>query len=426
MGKLNLIPFPSPKEKGVYSFLLMMLIFSGGSIYGQTLTLKQFLKSSLDDAYYKSFDAQNSFLQNRKSYSLPWVDEVQFRYQDNQLNNYQSRYGVRINAGNPFQISRNNKYYQGIQVLKSLEQKMALKELMFDRYEMAVEFWMASEITELAFKQKELRNQIGNAYAKKAGSTDFDPDKFLDTQLDLISKEADWHEASFERDLALKKILDVSGAPDAGFRPEDLITVDQINQLIQSETKAAEQTEYELLKQRVEVSARKMKLEKSNFDLGYLQALYNSDRQLNETNSAGFAFGVTVPITNPNKDAVAREKLNVLERQGELEQFQFLEKNKKSNASIYLKLHLSHYQKLDSLITAVQQRKMNILTSLATNYDPIIELKYQEKLIQFEALKARIKKEILLQYIAYLDSSDKLHERPLTNYLSGNLERLED
>jgi hypothetical protein len=423
MGKLDLIPLPSPK-KGAY-LLVISFSLSICSLPGQPLSLRQFLKSSLDDPYYKSFDVQNSFLQHRKGYSLPWVDEVQFRFQDNQLINYRARYSVRINPGNPFQIDRNNKYFQGMQVLKSLEQKMVLKELMRDRYEMVVELWMASEITDLVLRQKEIRTQIGNAYASKMGSADFDPDKFLDTQLDLIAKEADWHKASFERDIALERILNASGATQVKFNFNELITVDQINHLLQSATRDAEQTEYELLKQRVEVAMRKMKLEKSNFDLGFIQAVYNTDRRLNETNSAGFAFGVTLPITNPNKDDVAREKLTVLERQGELEQFQSMEKNKRLNASVYLKLHLMHYQQLDSLITAMQQRKMNILTALATNYDPIVELKYQEKLIQFEALKTRIKREILLQYIAYLDSTDKLHERPLINYLNMNLEGIE-
>ena len=66
-----------------------------------------------------------------------------------------------------------------------------------------------------------------------------------------------------------------------------------------------------------------------------------------------------------------------------------------------------------------------MLTGQANNYDPVIELKYREKLIQFDILKIKIKKEILLQYISFLDNSDKLHERPLVNYLSKELEGIE-
>jgi hypothetical protein len=169
-----------------------------------------------------------------------------------------------------------------------------------------------------------------------------------------------------------------------------------------------------------------MKLEKSNFDIGYLQGLYSTDRQLLGQNKVGIALGVTIPIVNTNKENIAREKLDVLERQGKLDQFESEEKSKRLNSALYLKLHLNHYQKLDSIITAIKTRGLNLLTGLSSNYDPIVELKYREKLLQFDVLKIKIKKEILLQYISYLDNSDKLHERPMLNYLSKDLERVEE
>ncbi len=413
------------KTFGFVNLCVILTLISTSSLYAQSLSLNQFLKSALDNPYYKSFDVQNSFLQERNAFSLPWVNQVQFRYQDNQFNNFQSRYGLRFDAGNPWQISRNNKYFQGIQTLKGLEQKMVLKEILRDRYDLVVEFWIASELAGLVLKQKEMREQIGRVIGQKAGSASFDADQFLNAQLDIISKEADWHEANFERDVVKTKILAEASATVFDLPLTRMIDVDQINQLIQIETKAAGQTEFELLRQRVELSNRKMQLEKSNFDVGFLQAMYSSNRQIDGRNSFGLAFGVTIPITNPNKENVAREKLNVLERQGELEQFQSEEKNKRLNSVLYLQLHLNHYQKLDSLVTAVKSRGMNLLTGQASNYDPVIELKYREKLIQFDMLKIRIKKEILLQYISYLDNSDKLHERPLVNYLSKDLERVE-
>jgi hypothetical protein len=390
----------------------------------QALTVKQFLKSSLDDPYYKSFDAQQSFLSQRSNYSLPWLDQMQFRYQDNRLDNYQTRYGLRFEPVNPWQFKHNNQYFLGLQALKVIEQKLVLKEILRDRYEKVVEYWMASELANLTAKQKDIRQQIGDTWRKKSGSADFDADQFLNAQLDIISKEADNHEANFERDVAQSKILTTAGATAFDFSPVNLTDVDRINQIIKTETNAS-QTELNFLKQRVEVSNQKMKLEKSNFDIGYLQTMYNSDRQLGAQNSFGLAFGVTIPLTNSNKENVAREKLTTLERQGELARFESIEKAEKLNSITYLKLHLDHYQKLDSLISAVKNKEMNLLTGLSNSYDPIVELKYQEKLVQFDVLKTKIKKEIFLQYISFLDNSDKLHERPLVNYLSKDLERIE-
>ena len=427
VGKTPLVNFRWP-----IAYFLIGFTLTHGTLRAQSLpvrqaglTLNQFLSSSLDDRYYKAFDLQNSFLQNKKSYSLPWVSETQFRYQDNEFKDFQNRYGVRLNAGNPWQISNNNKYFQGIQSLKVLEQKMVLKEILRDRYEMVVDFWMASETARLTLSQKEMREKIGYAIGQKSGTTAFDADQYLNAQLDIISKEADGQEANFERDAAYTKILERVNSGTFDLQFAELIDVDRINQFVRTETQAASPTEFELMKQRVELSTRKMQLEKSNFDIGYLQGMYSTDRQIDGVNKLGIALGVTIPISKANKDNVAREKLNVIERQGELEQFQTEEKNKKLNSAVFLKLHLTHYQKLDSLISSIKSRGMNLLTGQANNYDPVIELKYREKLIQFDILKIKIKKEILLQYISFLDNSDKLHERPLVNYLSKELEGIE-
>jgi hypothetical protein len=140
----------------------------------------------------------------------------------------------------------------------------------------------------------------------------------------------------------------------------------------------------------------------------------------------GFAFGVNIPLFNGNRDDIAREKINQLERQGEFEKFQSEEKQKLLSTLTNLNLHFDHYQKLDSLIRQFQTRGLNALTGVAHNYDPIVELKYQEKLIQFDILKMRIKKEIVYAFINWLDYADKLQQRPLTNYLSKGLVTLED
>jgi hypothetical protein len=308
--------------------------------------------------------------------------------------------------------------------LKNLEQKLVLKEILRNRYDLAVEFYTNTELLNLLAKQKQLREKIGNTMQQKAGSVNFDPDQFLNAQLDIISKEADWHELILEQNVVQSKILVNSTETRIDFPLTNLIDLDQLNQVIQNQGNT-DRTEFNFLKQRVEISNLRAKLEKSNFDIGYLQAVYGSDRRLDGLNTLGLAFGVAIPIINPNKENVAREKLIEIERQGKLSQFQSEEKNKQLNSITNLKLHLDHYQKLDSLVTAVKKRELNLLTGLSNNYDPLIELKYQEKLIQLEILKVRIKGQILLQYISFLDNSDKLHERPLLNYLSKDLERIE-
>ena len=225
--------------------------------------------------------------------------------------------------------------------------------------------------------------------------------------------------------MALTSILSSSLETSFDLTVHDLISIDQINQLIQPGINSANKTELDFLRQRIALSDQKIKLEKSNVDLGFIQPMY-TNRNNRERSPGGFAFGVTIPLFNSNRDDVAREKLDQLERQGELEKFQTEEKRKQLTTLAYLQLHFKHYQKMDSLINAFQLRGMNVLTGTSHNYDPVIELKYQEKMIQFEILRTRIKKEILAAYINWLDQADKLQERPLINYLAKDLGQVEE
>jgi hypothetical protein len=407
---------------------VLVLVFSiySVAIQAQELTLNQFLKSTLDDPYYASFNKQASIFSKPLSYSLPWVQKIEFRTRNNELLDYRQQYALRLDARNPWQIISNQRYFQGVQVLKSLEQKLLLKELIRERYDLVIEYWMASERAKLAAQQKDIRQQISYAMAQRSGSTNFDADQYLNNELDIISKTADWHEAQFEENLTKTKILQLAGAAAFSMRPEDLIDVDQIRQVVDGKGSTDVRTEIALLKQEIKLSEQEIKTDKLDFDLGFIQAMYAPYKRDQNENPFGISAGVTIPLFNQNRDNIAREKLQNIERQGELEQFQLRETGKATSKAATLELHFIHYQKIDSLITELKKREMNLSTTLASNYNPIVELKYREKLIQFDILKIRIKREILLQFISYLDNSDKLHQRPLVNYLSKNLENLEN
>ena len=202
MGRIRCSRFSFVMECRFIVFFILLITYAG---FSQTLSLNEFLQASLKDPYYKSFDLQNAYLNQPGNYRLPWLEEFQFRYRDNEFQNIEQRYAIRLEPGNPWQIGQNKKYFLGIRTLKSLEQKLALKEILKARYEMVIEYWMANEMADLIKKQKDKREEIGNALAKKAGSSGFDADQYLNSQIDIISKEADWHEATLERMLRFQK-----------------------------------------------------------------------------------------------------------------------------------------------------------------------------------------------------------------------------
>lgn len=394
-------------------------------LQAQDASLKQFLKSALDDPYYASYSKQESIFNKPNSYSLPWVQKLEFRTRNNELLDFRQQYALRFDPGNPWQIKSNQRYFKGIRSVKNLEQQLLLKELMRERYDLVVGYWMAVEKAALIEKQKDIRQQISYAMTQRSGSSDFDADQYLNNELDIISKTADWQEADFERDVARTRILQLSGTQNFSMDVAALIDVDKVKQVVGLREESKLPTEVELLKQEIANSEQKIKTDKLNFDLGFIQGMYAPYKVDAGYNPFGISSGITIPLFNQNRDDIAREKLQIIEQQGELEQFQLREGGKSTSKAATLELHFMHYQKIDSLILGLKSRELNLSTTLANNYNPIVELKYREKLIQLDLLKVRIKREILLQYISYLDNSDKLHQRPLVNYLSKGLEGVE-
>lgn len=397
-------------------------------VHGQLTTessLNRFLKSALDDPYYVSFSKQESVFNKPGSYALPWVQKLEFRTRNNELLDFRQQYALRLDPGNPWQIRSNQRYFKGFQAIKSIEQQLVLKDLLRERYDLVVDYWFASTKVRLLAKQKEIREQIRYVMTQRSGSSGFDADQYLNNELDIISKTADWHEAEFDLTMAKTRIGQLYGATPFVLEENTFITIQQINEVIKSPNKSTSATEADLLKQSIANTEQKIKTDKLNFDLGFIQAMYSPFRVDQNRNPYGISLGVAVPLFNQNRDDVVREKLKVIEQQGELEQFQQRESGKSLVKAATLQLHLAHHQQIDSLINAVKSREMNLATTLADNYNPVIELKYQEKLIQLDLLRVRIAREILLQYISLLESNGILHQRPLRNYLSSGLITLE-
>jgi hypothetical protein len=307
------------------SFLLALGLFQ---VHAQDGTLKQFLRSALDDPYYASYGKQESIFNKPGSYSLPWIDKLEFRTRNNELLDYRQQYALRLDPGNPWQIVSNKRYFQGYRTLKTLEQQLLLKELMRERYDLAIEYWMAVERAALIEKQKDIRKQISYVMTQRSGSSDFDADQYLNNELDVIEKLADWREAEFERDVARTRILQLSGASGFSMTAESLVDIDQVKQVVGLRDENKTKTEVELLKQEIALSEQKIKTDKYNFDIGFLQAMYAPFKADQGDGPFGISLGVTIPLFNQSRDDIAKEKLQTIEQQGELEQFQLRETGK--------------------------------------------------------------------------------------------------
>jgi hypothetical protein len=391
----------------------------------QQQALNSFLSSALRDPSYTAYEGQEAVFGKPGAYGLPWVPNLEFRTRNNELLDSRQQYALRADVGNPWQIQSNQRYFKGMRTAKSLEQQLLLKKLIRERYDLALEYWYAMERLSVAEQLRDLRQQISAAMARRSGSTDFDAEQFLNSELDVVSRTADVQEAEFERDLARARMAEVQGGSVSGLDLSGLIDIDGMRSVLRSEDSAGSVLELELLKQEIANSEQRMKTDRLNFDLGFVQGMYAPYKADRGDGVFGLAAGVTIPLFNQNRDDIARERLKVIERRGALEQFRQREAGRRLAEAQLALSHMDHYGRMDSLVQDVRKRQMNLPAVLSKDYSPIVELKYREKLLQLEALKLRVKREIFRQYITSLDNDGRLHRRPLVNYLGKALDPIE-
>jgi hypothetical protein len=405
--------------------LTLLLVAGQVSAQSPRLWLRDFLRSALDDPAYKAFEGQESIFSKPGSYALPWVPNLEFRTRNNELLDSRQQYALRADVGNPWQIQSNHRYFEGVRTAKSLEQQLLLRKLMRERYELALDYWYAAERVSIMEKLKSLRQQISAAMVRRSGSADFDAEQYLNSELDVISRTADLQEAEFECALARAKIMQVQGGSEAGLDVSGMIDVEGVRTVLSKQDSAGASVEIELLKQEIANSEQRMKTDRLNFDLGFLQGTYAPYKADRGDGVFGLAAGVTIPLFNQNRDDIARERLKVTERKGALEQFRQREEGRRLAETQLALAQVERYGRIDSLEQDLRSRQLNLPTTLSKDYNPIVELKYRDKLLELDLLKLRIKREILRQYIAFLDNGGRLHQRPLLNYLSRALEPLE-
>lgn len=170
--------------------------------------------------------------------------------------------------------------------------------------------------------------------------------------------------------------------------------------------------------QRIEMANAEYKLEKSNINIGFLQTEFDQSKYNDDQTPINLSFGVTLPITNPNKGDMTKRKLEAIEAENELKEAQIEVKADKQIAQQRLKLLAERYRSLQIQINKLEGGNLVQTLSTLKGGDPRIIVQYREDLTKLKALSLKIIRDFQWTYIEYLAESDYLQQLPLVNYLA--------
>ncbi|MFZ9503391.1 MAG: hypothetical protein ACO263_02370 [Cyclobacteriaceae bacterium] len=404
--------------------LLFGLLFSSATAWTQTFTVSQVLRSALNSFEVNGFENQIVWL-NQGRYGLPWINTLEFRTRNNELLYNRQQYALRLDIENPLKVIHNKRYFETQQQLSTLRRQRALKESLTNRYLLLVRLMEAEHVLSIRQKEDSLMRKLLEAHRSKVGLTEFKASDLVEAQLDVVSRQANLREAEFDFSVLESRIARLSGVVGSAIQGLNTqILPEQIVMVYDSVRQGVNLTVVMEKIKEVELANRKLAIDHVSYTMGWVQGMYVPYRREDGERPTGLALGITIPLFNKNKDDVARDRLDLIEEEAELQQLKSETADQWAERKESLRLLLKHYKNVIDQLNDLQVESFQTLDTIH-NYDPVPRIKLEMELLKFKLLLSKIRYSILTEWILLLDDSDVIGQIPLRNYLSGNLERLD-
>lgn len=413
------------KRRAVVLVGIILSLMTAGSLRLQAqITILDFIRSALQDPEIKTFDKQVAYL-NGKPYKLSPLQKFEFRTQNRELQTNQQEYALRFTPANPWEIRNNNQYFKAYQSSLLFERDLLLKEALTKRYVQIIYILYYSELKLLLDDMRLLVDNQVAILEKQQTSSFFDADDYVELKMKQLSRMVEVEEADFELQNQQHRVVRLY--PDARgqrltWNLDAVISIDRLESVVDSLTNASlVSASVEYQKQKIEMASLEYALEKANINVGFLQTEFDQRKVEQDRSPINISFGVTIPITNPNKGDMAKRKLEMIEAEYDLEEAKQESQTDRvllqENVGNLIKRYRSLQLKIDQLENG------NLIQSLSAlkGGDPLIVTQYREDIVKLEMLLLKLKRDIYFAYIEYLSLADNLQQQPLINYLSENL-----
>lgn len=406
-----------------YSLILFIFSFSGVHETNAQSSLSDFLLTAFEDVNTLGYENSMNFISPR-NYRLPIVEDLEFRYGNNEFTNKDQQYAIRFRPGNPWKIRRNNALFNATKKELSIRKQLQYKENLEVRYELASEFLLEAKLLDIQKKNYSIIAKRVEILSNNMESSLFDAKDFVEAKLDQIDALNNQEESNVSIIRAKNQILVILQHTELNWASSSLISVSSIdsisNNIISNEISSLE---IDLIAQEIEVAKKEIRLEKADFDIGFFQTEYFPYRD--KDTDYGVSFGLSIPLFKANKNQIAERKLDEIELKGELITEQYQDSVQRIIEYEYLKSLIIHHR---SLITQIEQLNLEQLSKNLNQIEdnnPLTLLKLKEGALKLEELQLKSYKRVIEQYLKFLSAFNVLTKQPLTNYLSQHLESLE-
>ncbi len=395
-----------------------------GTLQGQ-FNMEAFLATSRSDLTLKPVEAKMNFLKTN-DFKGPWINRLEFRTGSDNLDFSLEDYRLRITPGNPAELKANNRYYDKQTALLNIEYQETLADAIKDRYMLLVDHYFECIKKETLEKQNGINRQLIDLMAKSTGEYTLDLGDLIDAQSDDLDMTLDIEDSKIyldELEYTMKEWLPFDGP--INWDTQNFMEIDGILKLFAEmrDQEIGQHIELAKIEQENSLAAERYNIEKSEAlrNIGYLQADYVTDRGDVATEHFGYQIGVRIPIVNPDKPALNRRKLELMDDEAELKDEQDIYRKQMELAALRMEHYAIQYREIESKLESLSKQNLLNFQKPDENIKMSDLLKMNEYYLDLLNKKRSTGKNIFQNYLEYLDMSGKISEMPLKNYLSKNL-----
>lgn len=404
-------------------FIIVFIYLAQYDAYAQR-TPEDFLLTAYDDINLLEFSNQVEFL-DQKSYRIPFGDEVEIRFSNDQRVLDDARFQFRFRPSNPWFVRRNNALFNAKKDELSLREQIEYKENLFRRYSDLLEFIISEREKQLTEQRLENASRLVEVFEATTQTDLFDARDYIDAKLQVIETLEDYDEHRISATQIHQKIELILGSETDNWSGFNLIEIQTIEDVMhQVLASSFDPVELNYLTKQYEVANLEVRTEKADFDIGFVQAEYSPYRDPDE-NVLGFSVGLTLPIFRNNKAQIAERMLDSIERDGELRMQEYQDSLNKILETKFLEDQLSHHKMIRQQVEELNIAELSQNLAISENFDPVSLLELEDGKIKLEELLLSSLERLLEQYLEFLFTFDALTSKPLRNYLSNDLQSLE-
>jgi hypothetical protein len=392
--------------------IVALILFSGFSASAQ-LNVEDYLSAPFQSAEITGLAEQLDFI-NNESFRSPLFREMELRIRSKTFDIDPDDVRLRLGFINPME-RRANKNYESTQT-EYLEIKYAYEAnlILANRYKQLVKHFHLTEYDALLAAEV---NQLMAAYEQiQLQEASFK--EWVETDERILKKELEREDVSTSIEMTEHLIGEILGTEDAVYWDNfEVISVARMQDVLLPDTV--------LLPKKVELALKSYELEQkayliekaeSHSNIGYIQAEYDLQNDEAFKDGLGFQLGVSIPLFNPDKPKLQREKLDLLEQEYKVQEV------KDENSLDTYKLNEKFRRNIRSYLLLTERLDKLELLSKNITYDDMEDflamINYHGNL---RALKQESYLDCLNAYIDILALSGRLSEAPYVNYISNAL-----